>query len=463
MRYNDLKALCANDFKENEDGMKRTIRACAFFLCFAILFVSVGCTKRPATPPTAEEQPLASGGETTNPEQAEEEDGVALTDLDFLITKGSKIINRGGEEVILRGVNLGGWLLQECWMCPVAGEDGEWGNLDTIEAFSKSGMSAEQIQALFETYQENWITEYDLDIIAASNVNCVRVPFWYRNFMTDEAGTWIAEDPNENPGFQALDRIIREAGERGLYVILDLHGCPGGQSMNHCCGTVGRKDLYTDPVCRETMKTLWVAIATRYKDSPVVAAYDLMNEPQNNGGFESEEHYVSPWDPASWEETNELYDEMIRAVRAVDEKHIISVEGIWRVTNLPLPSETDWTNMLYQVHLYDSTASFHSLCAELQEYSEQNAVPIYVGEFSNMDGIHLCETYGLHWTTWSYKGGKGEIGDWFWYSASPAPVVPGETTFEEALVLWGEALRTENGFVSCEKVISTVEAVTKKA
>lgn len=441
--------------------MKRFFCLTAAALFVLALVFSVGCAKamndsEKQTLPTPETE--ATGDEA--PEQTQEE-SEALTEKDFLITRGRSIVNLRGEEIVLRGVNLGSWLLQECWMCPVAGEDGEWGNLDTVTAFSESGMTQEQIQTLFETYQKNWITEYDLDLIASSGVNCVRVPFWYRNFMTDEQGTWICEDPDENPGFQALDWVIREAGERGLYVILDMHGCPGGQSMNHSCGTIGRKDLYTDPVCRETMKKLWVTIAARYKDSPVVAAYDIMNEPQNNAGFENEEHYLSAWDPAAWKESNELYDEMIRAVRKVDGKHVITVEGIWRVTNLPLPSETDWTNVLYQVHLYDSTASFHSIAAELEEYSKTNNVPIYVGEFSNMDGIKLCEMYGLHWTTWSYKGGKGEIGDWFWYSASPEPVIPGKTTFEEALVLWGEALRTENGFVPREAVLSAVEAVTK--
>ncbi|MBP3686523.1 MAG: cellulase family glycosylhydrolase [Clostridia bacterium] len=181
----------------------------------------------------------------------------AITSRDFLSVEDGELVNREGERVVLRGVNLGSWLLQECWMSPVVGVDGEWGNLDTIEAFEKNGLTQEQIQTLFETYQENWITEYDLDLIAESGANCVRVPFWYRNFMTDEEGTWIAEDPDQNPGFEKLDWVIREAGERGMYVILDLHGCPGGQSMNHCCGTVGRNDLYTSETCRATMKLLW--------------------------------------------------------------------------------------------------------------------------------------------------------------------------------------------------------------
>lgn len=392
----------------------------------------------------------------------EKKDASLLDEGDFLSVSEGKLVNARGEAVVLRGVNLGSWLLQECWMSPVVGADGEWGNLDTIMAFSENGLTEEQIQMLFDTYQDHWITEYDLDIIQESGANCVRVPFWYRNFMTDEAGTWIEENPDENPGFRRLDWVVRESGKRGMYVILDMHGCPGGQSMNHCCGTVGRKDLYTSDVCRATMKKLWLAIAERYRDNPVVAAYDLMNEPQNNGGFEDREHYVSAWSPAAWKETNDLYCEMVAAVREVDAKHVISVEGIWRIGNLPTPKSVGWTNMLYQVHLYDSTAGFEENCAAIAEYARQHGVAVYVGEFSNMDGIAICEKNGVSWTSWSYKGGKGSLGDWFWYAASPTPVDPRSATFEEALELWGESLLTENGFVRNERVLSFVQAATKQ-
>ncbi len=365
---------------------------------------------------------------------------------DFLTVEGSSLVNRRGEEVLLRGVNLGGWMIQECWMCPVTGADGEWGNLDTIEAFEANGLTEEQIQTLFDTYQENWITEYDLDIIAEAGANCVRVPFWYRNFMKNEAGDWIEEDLDQNPGFKRLDWIIEEAGSRGMYVILDLHGAPGGQSMNHCCGTVGRNDLYSSEECRNAMKKLWTAIAGRYRDNPAVAAYDIMNEPQNNDGFEDRPNYVSPWDQASWNQTNEVYREMVAAVREADPEHVISVEGIWRITNLPLASDEGWTNMLYQVHLYDDTKQFQNLADSAMRYGRTQGVAILVGEFSNLEGIDICEENRLNWTTWTYKGGKGSSGTWFWYSGHPESVNPAKDDFETALEKWGEAIRTENGF-----------------
>lgn len=385
----------------------------------------------------------------------------SITDKDFLTVSGSSLVNRNGKEVILRGVNLGGWMLQESWMCPVTGVDGEWGNLDTIEAFKEGGMTDEQIQQLFDTYQDNWITEYDLDIIAEAGANCVRVPFWYRNFMLNEAGDWIDDDLDNNPGFKRLDWIIEQAGARGIYVILDLHGAPGGQSMNHSTGTVGRNDLYSSEECRATMKKLWVAIAERYKDEPAVAAYDLMNEPQNNDGFEANENFVSPWDSAAWEQTNDLYREMIEAVREVDTEHVISLEGIWRIRNLPFPKVEGWANMLYQVHLYDDTAQFKTLATDIAGYGKSQDVAILVGEFSNMDGIEICENNGISWTTWTYKGGKGGMGTWFWYYGNPSAVNPTVDDFDTALEKWGEALRTENNFTKSNIVYGKITSVLK--
>ena len=387
----------------------------------------------------------------------------ANTDVRFLSVKNGKLVDGNGKTVTLRGVNLGGWLIQEYWMCPVnSGKGDKWSNLDTINAFKNSGMTDSQIQQLFDTYQDNWITEYDLDIIAGSGANCVRVPFWYRNFMLDEKGTWINDNPDKNPGFKRLDWIIKQAGARGLYVILDMHGCPGGQSMDHSTGTIGRNDLYTSSVCRETMKKLWVAIAQRYKGNATVAAYDIMNEPQNNGDeYKQNQNYVSAWDSKSWNKSNEVYREMIAAIRKVDAEHIISIEGIWRIGNLPNAKSEGWTNMLYQVHMYDDTATFEKLAGSIASYAKSNGVAVYVGEFSNLDGISICEKYGISWTTWTYKGSYGPNGTWFWYYGYVMPVVPGKTDFNIALERWGKSLRTDSGgFTRANDVCNAVTKAT---
>ncbi|HCL00937.1 MAG TPA: hypothetical protein DHW61_00685, partial [Lachnoclostridium phytofermentans] len=81
----------------------------------------------------------------------------------FLKVVGSKVINGLGENIIFRGVNLGGWLIQESWMCPVSGEDRKWANLDTLNVLKKR-FTEEEVQEIFDTYQDHWITETDIKI-----------------------------------------------------------------------------------------------------------------------------------------------------------------------------------------------------------------------------------------------------------------------------------------------------------
>lgn len=361
---------------------------------------------------------------------------------EFLHVEDRRIVDGHGREVILRGVNLGGWLIQESWMCPVNGEDRAWANLDTLNLL-ESRFREEEVQALLDTYQDNWITEADIQEIAGLGCNVIRVPFWYRNFMKDEQGTWITENPEENPGFKRLDWVIEQAGANGMYVILDMHGCPGGQSMDHCCGTLCQNRLYTDEQCQETMEKLWIAIADRYKECAVVAAYDIMNEPQNNGGYEGENSY-DPWDSKSWKMSNAIYDRMIKAIRGVDQRHIITVEGIWRVSNLPDPEKMGWTNMMYQLHLYDGDDMFRELAAGLAETAKRYHVAAYVGEFQNMHGMGICNEYGISWTTWTYKGTNNDVGDFFWYFGKPEIADCANDSYEEILRKWGDPIRTEH-------------------
>lgn len=367
---------------------------------------------------------------------------------DFLKACGNKLVTRLGKEVLLNGTNLGGWLLQESWMCPIDKEDRGWGNWDTLYAFQKRGFTKDQIQNLVKTYEDNWITEKDLDKIAAIGLNCVRVPFWYRNFQEDDKGNYYSEgDMDNNPGFQRLDWVIEECRKRGLYVILDLHGAPGFQSKDHCCGKSHDSRLFLDTeegkYYRELTVELWLRIAKRYKDNPVVAAYDLLNEPMN--GYDE----IEKKDPVLWD----FYDVLYKAIRDIDPEHIISMEGIWEISNLPDPRTYGWDNVLYQTHNYNWQE--HEIDQKIREISERAEwnVPVYVGEFQGQ-GIweYVLKSYnkaGVSWTTWTYKGVKSTLEGWFISRNIDASLVNPETdSYETILSKWSMIGTDTNGYVT---------------
>ena len=210
-----------------------------------------------------------------------------LTDDDFLSTKGMNIVNRKGEKVYLRGVNLGAWLIWEDWLNPYTGTDENGNTVETYDNYTvltklEERFGQEKAYELMNTYYDNFITEQDFDNIAAMGFNCVRLPFWFRNFYYDDNGTKIL-DENGEWDFSRLDWAVEQCKKRGLYVVLDMHGAVGYQSDAPHNGKTGDNGLYAQTEqgerYRELTDELWTAIATRFKNEPAVAMYDLLNEP----------------------------------------------------------------------------------------------------------------------------------------------------------------------------------------
>ena len=204
-----------------------------------------------------------------------------FTEEDFLTTKGQDIVNQKGEKIRLKGVNLGAWMIWEDWLCPYEESLDHYTILEILtERFGE-----EKAYELMDIYMDNWITEYDLDEIKSMGFNCVRVPFWFRNFYYDDNGRKIL-DENGEWDFSRLDWVIEECNERKLYVVLDMHGAVGYQSDAPHNGKKGECGLYDDTDqgerYRELTDELWTAIASRYKNEPAVAMYDLLNEPMRS-------------------------------------------------------------------------------------------------------------------------------------------------------------------------------------
>lgn len=323
----------------------------------------------------------------------------------ILSVKDGHFTTPNGEKVVLNGVNLGNWMLMESWMGVVEHEAEDWGYLDTLEVLeARFGM--EKTAALVKVYEDYFISEADIAQIEALGMNCVRVPFWYRNFMTEDY-EWLAESPDENPGFQRLDWLLETCSAHGIYVVLDLHGAPGGQSMNHCTGKAGRNLLYTDDAAMDAAKCLWAEIAARYRENPTVAAYDLLNEPQNNGGYTGETAWAAESD-AAIAHTNAAYDVLYHTVREVDTAHAISFEGVWSTTVLPDPMEHGYENMVYQLHLYDTDRGMIDYrVKELLDVRARFGVAALVGEFNSLKeeryGARKYRENEISALKWTYK------------------------------------------------------------
>jgi aryl-phospho-beta-D-glucosidase BglC (GH1 family) len=347
----------------------------------------------------------------------------SLAQLPLLHAGGRNIVDAGGRVVPLRGLNLGGWFVMEKWMSPLD----RGGLADTYSVIQqldrRFGLATEQ--SLIKTYQQSWISTTDLDNIRNAGFNVVRVPVWWGQFYplgNVTNGGWRAD------AFEQLDWLVAQCASRGLYVIIDMHGVVGGQSLSDDTGQAARNSYWSNGNDQGNTAFMWWQIANHFKGNGTVAGYDLINEPV---GTPSNQAVIS------------AYDSLYRSVRSADPDHIVFMEGTWGSWNwsmLPPPSQYGWTNVVYEMHEYQySNQSAAGVLAgaqhQVDDFNNHASwnVPGFVGEFNDFGNdaatwkatVDAYNAAGLSWTMWSYKATHGLIPDsWGYYDPTWWPATP---------------------------------------
>jgi aryl-phospho-beta-D-glucosidase BglC (GH1 family) len=363
--------------------------------------------------------------------------------LPRLHTQGTQIVDPGGKPVTLRGINLGGWFVEEMWMTPWVQEPptgssySEVVDHTTLWSTLTQRLGAASAQNVKNAYRSAWIEAADFRRIRAAGFNCVRLPFIYD----------IVDEPN---GMDWLRTAVAGATSAGLYVILDMHGAPGSQNGWDHSGTQGPVLFFSNPANIAKAAQVWTSIAREFGQNPGVLGCDLLNEP------------VGAPDVAT---LNAAHNQLYQAVRAAAPDTIVIVEdGYKGFTTMPLTSQYGWTNVVYSTHLYDfnaTSAQVHldglnaQLPAILQTRALRN-VPVYVGEFNlePNDSAAAMSQYtrtmtenGIAWTIWTYKtvATGGPMGFWGYYS-NPQSVNPLDPFLDSEATLTAKLsqVRTEN-------------------
>jgi glucan 1,3-beta-glucosidase len=251
--------------------------------------------------------------------------------LSALSTNGTQWVNAEGEQVLLKGTNLGNWLISEFWMM---NQTANTVTIDqcTLEATLDERFGFDERERLLDIYRDNWISDRDWDVMEAYGLNVIRLPFIW-NLIEDENNPRTLRDD----AWQYIDYAIEEAEERGMYIILDLHGAVGAQGFEHHSGCANQNLYWSTPEFQERTLWLWEQIATRYQNNGTVAAYGLLNEP--------------------WGTTPEnLADEMIELyqnLRNTDSEKIIILPGHSAgIDAYGSPSDFNGHNVAFEMHFY---------------------------------------------------------------------------------------------------------------
>lgn len=308
--------------------------------------------------------------------------------MGFLKVKGKVIVDGTGQEFYLKGIGLGGWLLQEGYMLHTSGfANAQWQIRQKIVDL----IGEANTEIFYETYRRNFIRKIDIDSIKAWGFNSIRLPFHWNLFA-------VNTNPPQfiNKGFEIIDSLLAWCEANQLYLILDMHAAPGGQSDENISDyNPAYPSLWQSEQNKDLTVKIWRKIAERYKDKEWIGGYDLLNEPKWNL-------------PPNNQPLRDLYIRITDTIRAVDTNHIIFIEGNWFATDFTGLTPPWDNNMVYSFHKYWNSNDQGSI-QYLIDIRNQYNVPLWLGETGEnsnkwfVDCVELMKRNNIGWAWWTWK------------------------------------------------------------
>ncbi len=283
-----------------------------------------------------------------------------------------------------------------------------------------------------------WGTHQDGD--AGRNVdegaNMVRIPLrWWGIYSEDTIDSRNDDAPGHiNPDhLDELDRMVKEASAAHLWIDLFIdsdcgqNGTQEGGTKDYCdlhndYGSAGH-NFWTDRAMRTKFFEVWKFIADRYKDTPYIAMYELLPEP-NPTTFTSAD-------------ISTFYQELIEVVHPIDPRTPFLIGGRSYITKQIESSYIDtelpiiYTGNMF-VHM--DKGSYEEIVYDLQyrlkqmtDFRTKHHVPVYsqqlgvesVDDPGEVYAAALLSTMNASqtgWAWWEYRqhnNNEGGYGVWY--------------------------------------------------
>lgn len=352
----------------------------------------------------------------------------------FLKADGKIIVDGNGEDFFLKGMGIGGWVLQEGYMLHTSGfANAEHEIRENIEDL----IGAEKTEEYYDKYHKNFVTEKDIDQVAEWGFNSVRLAMHYNKLSPKDEPYVYTEE-----GFAQIDSLLSWCINNELYLILDLHAAPGGQSDEPISDwNPDEPSLWESDLNKDRTVALWKVIAERYADEEWIGGYDLLNEPKWELGPNN-----AP--------LRELYIRITNAIREVDTNHILFMEGNWFATNFAGLTPPWDDNMAYSFHKYWNENTQSSIQGYVSMRENHN-VPLWLGETGENSNhwfaecAELMKENNIGWAWWTLKKIESQTG--------PLSVVKTEQ-YDRLLKYWnGEAQKPTEAFAYAALMIQAEE------
>ncbi len=302
----------------------------------------------------------------------------------FVKTSGQQLVAPDGKPLILHGTNLGNWLEPEGYMFHL---DGGPQSPREIEELFNELVGPSEAASFWREYRRNYITERDIQFLKDSGFNSIRVPLHYKFFESD---------PSE--GFALIDQLVAWSRKAGIYLILDMHCAPGGQTGTNIDDSWGYPWFYESKEDQQHTQAVWKRIAQHYRNEPMILGYDLLNEPIPH--FPELRKYNDKLEP--------LYKEITAAIRTVDKNHVVILGGAQWDSNFNVFGPPFDTNVMYTFHKY-WTPPTQQVIQPYLDFRARYNVPIWMGESGeNTDDwiaqfTKVLDQNQVSWAFWPYK------------------------------------------------------------
>lgn len=311
---------------------------------------------------------------------------------DFVTVSGTYLIEPDGDTLHIKGTNLGNWLNPEGYMFGFS----KTNSARMINEALCEMVGPDFIAEFWRLFKDNYITRKDIEFIASTGANTIRLPFHYKLFTNEDyMGVTVAQD-----GFARVDSVVNWCRDNDLYLILDMHDAPGGQTGDNIDDSYGYPWLFESEASQSLFCKIWTEIAARYKDEPVILGYELINEPIA--------HYFS-----NVEELNgkleALHKRAVKAIRTVDTNHIILIGAPqWNSNFKPFRDAKYDDKLMYTCHRYGGEATQEAI-GDYIAFRDSVNLPMYMGEIGHNTmewQAAFCQVMkdnNIGWTFWPYK------------------------------------------------------------
>ncbi len=167
---------------------------------------------------------------------------------------------------MIRGVNLGGWLVLEKWITPAlfAGTSAE------DESHLWTELSERGQQGLLRAHRDSFITERDFAELAGRRIDAVRIPVPYFAFGDHQPYLGCVDH---------LDRAFVWAERHRIAVLLDLHTVPDSQNGHDGGGLCGVCKWHRSPPHVALALDVLEQLTRRYGNHPSLWGIEVLNEP----------------------------------------------------------------------------------------------------------------------------------------------------------------------------------------